>query len=128
MTDYYICIPMSYNKPMERGFENQDSSLQGLRICSLDSGVRTFQTVFDAPSSKVIHVVTQTWVVGKTKNSLYRCSFYDDLGHYRFRQRLIHKARQCGSKVVVVRIIYVKNLLILWFRQIEPRTFQSISL
>ena len=23
-------------------------------------------------------------------------------GHYRFRQRLIHKARQCGSKVVVV--------------------------
>ena len=35
--DYYICIPMSYNKPMERGFENQDSSLQGLRICSFST-------------------------------------------------------------------------------------------
>ena len=54
--DYYICIPMSYNKPMERGFENQDSSLQGLRICSLDPGISTFQTVFDASSSIVIHV------------------------------------------------------------------------
>ena len=63
--DYYICIPTSYNKPMERGFENQDSSLQGLRICSLDPGVRTFQTVFDASSSKVIHVgdADTPWVV-----------------------------------------------------------------
>ena len=55
-SDYYICILMSDNKPMERGFENQDSSLQGLKICSLDPGVSTFQTVFDASSSKVIHV------------------------------------------------------------------------
>ena len=54
--DYYICIPMRYNKPMERGFENQDSSLQGLRMCPLDPSVCTFQTVFDASSSKVIHV------------------------------------------------------------------------
>ena len=54
--DYNICIPMSYNKHMERGFENQDSALQGLRICSLDPGVRTFQTVFDAFSSNVIQV------------------------------------------------------------------------
>ena len=31
------------------------------------------------------------------------------LGHYRFRQRLIHKARQCGSKVVVVDELFTSK-------------------
>ena len=41
--EYYLCVPYAY------GVDNQDPvPQQNLRVCSLDPGVRTFQTVFDA--------------------------------------------------------------------------------
>lgn len=43
--EYYLCVPHAY------GVENQDSDVNALKVCSLDPGVRTFQTVFDASDS-----------------------------------------------------------------------------
>jgi hypothetical protein len=42
--EYYLCIPHAYQ------VENQDldKNEESLRVCSLDPGVRTFQTIFDA--------------------------------------------------------------------------------
>lgn len=45
--EYYLCIPHAYR------VDNQDSGKndESLRVCSLDPGVRTFQTIFDASSN-----------------------------------------------------------------------------
>jgi putative transposase len=43
--EYYLCVPHAY------GVDNQDSQNDALRVCSLDPGLRTFQTIFDATNS-----------------------------------------------------------------------------
>lgn len=48
--DYYLCIPMAGAFSVEK----QDQGL--LRVCSLDPGVRTFQTVYDATNGEALQV------------------------------------------------------------------------
>ena len=49
--EYYLCIPYAY------GVDNQDSiKKELLRVCSLDSGVRTFQAVYDATNGHALQV------------------------------------------------------------------------
>ena len=53
--DYYLCIPMPYGE--ELSVENQDQKNKGeLRVCSLDPGVRTFQTIYDATNGEALQV------------------------------------------------------------------------
>ena len=49
---YYLCIPH------ESGVDNQDPP-KNLRVCSLDPGVRTFQTIYDATSQKAYQIAPQ---------------------------------------------------------------------
>lgn len=52
--EYYLCIPHEYR------VENQDPiQKESLRVCSLDPGVRTFQTIFDATHSCAYEVAPQ---------------------------------------------------------------------
>jgi len=44
--EYYLCIPHAYS------VENQDAiNHESLKVCSLDPGVRTFQTIYDASNN-----------------------------------------------------------------------------
>jgi putative transposase len=62
--DYYLCVPQAYgekeaDKPSAMEVENQDllqNALPKLRVASLDPGVRTFQTIFDASTGCAIEV------------------------------------------------------------------------
>lgn len=49
--DFYICAPVVFGA---KKVENQDP--KALKICSMDPGVRTFQTIFDASGSFIIEV------------------------------------------------------------------------
>lgn len=55
---YYLCVPIEYKKPAVSMIETQDPQ-PALRICSIDPGVRTFQTIYDVSGSRVIHVAPQ---------------------------------------------------------------------
>ena len=53
--DYYLCIPTTTYTP--RACEADSQGLEApLKVCSLDPGVRTFQTVFDASRSRALQV------------------------------------------------------------------------
>ncbi len=47
--EYYLCVPHAYR------VENKDPP-KSLRVCSLDPGVRTFQTIFDASNSCAVQI------------------------------------------------------------------------
>jgi len=49
---YYLCIPHEYM------VDNQDPS-KNMRVCSLDPGVRTFQTIYDATNQKAYQIAPQ---------------------------------------------------------------------
>ena len=56
---FYLCVPMTYPEPSARVVENQDHanhSTDGLRVCSIDPGVRTFQTIYDVTRGRLIDV------------------------------------------------------------------------
>lgn len=50
--EYYLCVPHGYR------VDNQDpdKNSQSLRVCSLDPGVRTFQTIYDPTNGCALHV------------------------------------------------------------------------
>lgn len=48
--EYYLCIPYVF------GVDNQDSPKKNMRVCSIDPGVRTFQTILDVSNEKVYEV------------------------------------------------------------------------
>ena len=195
--DFFLCIPVTYEQPQQQstttvslGVDNQDPfHRQNLRVCSLDPGVRTFQTVYDVNQGEALQVgdkdmrrlfrlcqgldrlVSKTNVKGTPSKKRYSyrraakrlrrriknlvrevhcqlakhlASNYDLVmipkfdvsrmvvkdngrdarrkigsktvrqmlcwGHYGFRQRLIHKARQLGRcRVVVVNEAYTSK-------------------
>ena len=49
--EYYLCIPQPY-KPRARAGDTQAR----LRVCAMDPGVRTFQTIYDPSNSRMIEV------------------------------------------------------------------------
>ena len=53
LDEYYLCVPVTY-KPRVEGGDSQTP--QNLRICSLDPGVRAFQTVLDVNNSRAYRV------------------------------------------------------------------------
>ena len=184
--DYYLCIPMTYEGAMAVENQDRDCSSKPLRVCALDPGVRTFQTIYDATESKVIEVgagdmkrIVRLCMVldrliseskskandSRRRRHLHKASLHlrerirslvDEVhkqlakflaanydlvlipifevsvmvakrlqrrrkitsktarqmltwGHYRFRQRLLHKARVHGSKVAVVNESYTSK-------------------
>lgn len=55
----YLCVPMTYTRPGVSMVENQDhlsNSTVDLRVCSIDPGVRTFQTIYDVTRGRIIDV------------------------------------------------------------------------
>lgn len=49
--EYYLCIPHAYS------VENKDAiKRESLRVCSLDPGVRTFQTIYDPTNQRAYQV------------------------------------------------------------------------
>ena len=175
--DYFLCIPNAIeveNQDLITNNHSEENIIPLLRVCALDPGVRTFQTMYD-PSSitqvgdgdmiRIVRMgVEQDRLISKHNNketrSRRRCHLkravrrlrtrvqnivnevhkqlvkhlaktYDLImipsfevsqmvrkqdrkihsttarqmitwAHYRFRERLIHKCRQYGSKVAVV--------------------------
>jgi len=177
--DYFLCVSKMHEGPgSQKAFESQDrleaAPDSPLRVCSLDPGVRIFQTLYD-PSGKLVEIgggdatkITHACLQldrlqseasaaqtskkrralrkkmdhlrrrirnrvdelhKQTANAMARS--YDLImipvmgvqrmvnrtarrissktvrqmlcwGHYRFRQRLLHKCRQHGSKVAIV--------------------------
>ena len=184
LNELFLVVPVDY-VPEANRVESQDpKSLPSLRVCSLDPGVRTFQTIFDPVNDggKVYHIGsgdTQRIIrllqhidnicseMAKEKKSKRRCNLrramrrrhrrvhnlvsevhkqlckflvtnYDVIilpsfdvsqmvtkdgrklrrktvrlmtawGHYRFKQRLIFKARQYGKKVAIVNEAYTSK-------------------
>lgn len=176
--EYYLCIPYEY------GVENQDPSKkeETLRVCSLDPGVRTFQTIFDATNNCAYEIAPRDmnrivrmcigldklcskrdtasnakkryrykravrrfvsrirYLIDEVHRQLakFLASNYDLImipsfetsqmvrkgarklrsntvrqmlgwAHYRFRQRLIFKCQQSGTKVAVVNEAYTSK-------------------
>ena len=70
LNEYYLCIPIQVDSKMvdnqDRSKKKKDSSL---RICALDPGVRTFQTIYDATQNQV------TFVGEKDINRIARLSY-----------------------------------------------------
>jgi len=57
--EYYLCVPQSYEHPNNRlngvaSLDNQEAV--NMKVCSLDPGVRTFQTIYDPSRSRVVEV------------------------------------------------------------------------
>ena len=181
--EYYLCVPIEYEKPAVSMVENQDHEKNtGLRVCSIDPGVRTFQTIYDITNGQLIEVAPRdigkimrlschidkmisqkdrqmrskmkyriSRVIKRTRNRIrnlidevhkqlakFLAVSYDLIilpefetshmirklnrkigsksarsmvtwAHYRFRQRVICKARQFGSKVVLVDESYTSK-------------------
>jgi putative transposase len=67
--EYYLCIPYAY------GVDSQDSvKKETIRVCSLDPGVRTFQTIFDANHNHALQVAPSD--MGRV---MRLCHFLDQL-------------------------------------------------
>lgn len=179
LNEYFLCVPETYTAD-DRRVENQDPE-KSLKVCSLDPGVRTFQTIYDPSREECLEVgaedmkaITRLCIgadklegrmsqsSSKKKYHLrracrrlrrrirclvdevhkqlakYLATSYDAVmiptfevsnmvrkadrkirkatvrqmlswSHYRFRQRLISKCREYGSKVVVVNEAYTSK-------------------
>ncbi len=101
--DYYLCVPHAY------GVESQDSiKHENLRVCSLDPGLRTFQTIFDASDSCAYEIAPRDiqrivrLCVGLDKLSSKRDTASDARRRYNYKRafrRLAEKVRNLINEV-----------------------------
>lgn len=80
----YLCVPIAYKKPAALVIENQDLKSAPFRTCSIDPGVRTFQTIYDVNRSQIIHVAPQDF------QRIIRLNIYVD--------KLISRRSRAGTK------------------------------
>ena len=104
--DWYLCIPIRVDKVNGIRGESQTSnsnSISNTRICSLDPGVRTFQTIFDVDGAMI--------EVGKNDMSkIYRLSLNNDNLQSRISQA--HGKKKYRMKKALLRSFQkIKNLI-----------------
>jgi putative transposase len=93
--EWYLCIPVVVDMPHALGDESQVPSRLSRRVCSLDPGVRTFQTLYDADGALVE-------VGAGDLARLYRlCKAADDL---QSRRAAVHGKRRYRMQRAYLRI------------------------